>query len=178
MFSYLDRFFISLSTRFMKWLGETFDLNAPKILRESLMAFLASYAAFGLCVLATGDVLAKGAVILFGAVIAKNLVQILQGYAADADKDWTSQLAMKYMAKAVGKQEGMKFARLVGWLSLMLFPLAGWLTGVKQPFMFVFVYYAAMGSGLLHEYLSAAEPTAPGKRRQATQMQMAHANMR
>lgn len=178
MFSMIDRFCISLSTRFMKWLSETFDLTAPKILRESLMAFLASYAAFGLCVLATGELFAKVAVVLFGSGIVTSLMHVLKGYAQDADKDWSSQLAMKYMAKAVGKQEGMKFARLIGWISLLIYPFAEFVTGVRQPFFFSFVYYAAMGTGLVHEYLAAAEPTAPGERRRASQMELAHASMR
>lgn len=178
MFSAIDRIFIDLATRLMRHISASYDITAPKVLRESLMAFLASYTAFGLAVLVTGEIVAKAAVVLCGAAIVTGLVKALQDYAADADKDWSSQLAMKYMAKAVGKQEGMRFARLIGWISLGIYPAAIWLTGLEQPSLFSFVYYAAMISGLVHEYLSAAEPTAPGERRHASQLQMAHANLK
>lgn len=172
MFSFFDRFVIAQSTRFMQWLNKECGLTAPTILRESLMAFMVSYAAFGVVVMTTGDMIACAAVIVFGAMLYPNLLGVLRKYAADSDKEWTSSLAMTYMAQAIGKQESMRFGRLLGWISVILYPALSWFAGSNQAFFFTFVYFAAMVSGLVHEYLAAAEPTAPGERRKQAELQL------
>ena len=165
MFTFVDTFLINCTSRFMRYLNEHWELTAPKVLRESLLAFMAAYAAFGLAVMSTGDLIAQVAVVVFGSMMYPNLTGVLKRYAADADKDWTSTLAMKYMALAIGKQISMRMGRLLGWISVILY-----------PFLFTFVYCAAMASGLIHEYLAAAEPTAPGERRRSAVVfdQLAH----
>ena len=176
MFSPLDTFMINRATRAMRWLNESVGLSAPKVLREALMAFMASYAAFGLVVLSTGDLIASAAVIIFGSMLYPTLFGVLRRYSADADKDWSSTLAMKYMAQAIGKQEGMRAGRALGWVSVVLYPTCLWIGGAPQTSFFTYVYFAAMISGLGYEYLAAAEPSAPGERRHAAELQLAHAS--
>lgn len=176
MFTFVDTFLINCTSRFMRYLNEHWELTAPKVLRESLLAFMAAYAAFGLAVMSTGDLIAQVAVVVFGSMMYPNLTGVLKRYAADADKDWTSTLAMKYMALAIGKQISMRMGRLLGWISVILYPLLSWIASTHQSFLFTFVYCAAMASGLIHEYLAAAEPTAPGERRRSAVVfdQLAH----
>jgi hypothetical protein len=107
-----------------------------------------------------------------------NLWTTLTKYAADSDKEWTTSLAMRYMAQAIGKQESMRIGRFLGWVSVLLYPAMLLLVGTKPQYFYTFIYLAAMGSGLGHEYLAAAEPTAPGERRKQASMDLAHATNR
>lgn len=177
MFTTIDTFTINAATRLMRWLNGAVELTAPKVLRESLLAFMASYAAFGLAVLATGDMISRAAVILFGSMLYSSLIGVLRRYSADADREWDSSLARKYMAQAIGKQISMRTGRLIGWISVILYPVCVWFTGTEQSFLFTFVYIAAMGSGLAHEYLAAAEPEAPGERRMEQRLVLARVPM-
>lgn len=178
MFSLIDNFMIARATRLMQWLNREQGLTAPIILREALMAFIVSYGAFGLVVMASGDFFASVAVVLFGSILYPSLWSVLTKYAADSDKEWTTSLAMRYMAQAIGKQESMRIGRFLGWVSVMLYPALLFITGSKPQYFYTFIYIAAMGSGLAYEYLAAAEPTAPGERRRQASMDLAHANNR
>jgi hypothetical protein len=177
VFGSLDNSLVAGANRLAGRLQEDLGFTMPMILRQ---AATATIMATLLAIVATWlmrDFLYMALVVVFGGVTIAAFLKLLQRYARDAEKEWTSDLARDYAVRAIGAQEGQRRMREIGLvfamvsLSLSVVIMQFRALDLVDLTMITLVV-ATMG----HMYLSCAEPRPPGSRRR--EMKLALQGMR
>lgn len=174
MLSQLDSRLVDLGTRFLAFMQDRFDVTPPAVLRETINASLVTYSATFFLMIIDGNIFACIVMLLTLPFMLPTTWRLQKRYMADGHKSWSTELARKYMALALGRRESMRGARetfII--LTLLMVAISVASPAATLGLLANLTMEAFWVVSLLHEYLSAAEPGSPGDRIRRTQLQFA-----
>jgi hypothetical protein len=171
MLSRIDNWLLDQFNRLASWLQETRGLTMPVILQQACMSALVATVMTGVAMLVLRGPLIGFIMLALCGWSIQALMRALRRYVRDSGKDWNSDLARDYAARAIGATEGQRSIRELGVLMSFIMLLVT-VTAVQIRPMDATDWMTAVLwiTTFAHLYLSCAEPKPPGSRRQQWQL--------
>jgi hypothetical protein len=171
MLSRIDNWLLDQFNRLAAWLQETRGLTMPVILQQACMSALVATVMTGVAMLILRGPLVGFMMLLLCGWSIQALSRALRRYLRDAGKDWNSDLARDYAARAIGATEGQRGIRELGiLLSFMMLVVTIGAARLRPMDATDWMTALLWITTFAHLYLSCAEPKPPGSRRQQWQL--------
>lgn len=177
MLGKIDQGLLGVTNRLAAVLQERAGLTMPMILRQVATATIAA-TALAICATALmRQPVFMAITLLFGVITITSFWRLLVRYSADAEKDWSSDLARDYMVRAIGATEGQRQMREIGTaFAFIALGLCFWVAQFRPFDLVDLTMLALVVSTMGHMYLCCAEPRPPGSGRR--EMKLAFAGSR
>lgn len=173
MLARLDAWLLALCAQVFTLLRDRFGINPPSLLRETLHAGTGALVIALVLFAMSRDYFSLIILALSLPFMIPTVRRLLRRYGADSQKDWSSELARDYMARALGRRESLGYFREISLVLTMGFLLGTLINGADFGSHSGLAIGALWIAGIAHEYFAAAEPGGPGDRVKKTQLQFA-----
>ena len=173
MLAKLDAWLLALCSRVFTLVRDRFGINPPSLLRETLHAGTGALAIAFVLFAVSRDYVSLIILGLSLPFMIPTVRRLLRRYGADSQKDWSSELARDYMARALGRRESLGYFREISLVLTMGFFMGTSIKGADFSSHSGLAIGALWFAGIAHEYFAAAEPGGPGDRVKKTQLQLA-----